>query len=76
MTEEKSVQNGSRGPAMQNYKQAYDRDVERLLLGVVGGPYGAPGSRMFHDPETAFGLISLGLQCVPVADDLRFLVPL
>jgi hypothetical protein len=28
-------------------------------LGVFGGPKGAPGSRMFHDPQTALGLIGL-----------------
>jgi hypothetical protein len=27
---------------------------------------GTPGSRMFYDPQTAFGLVVLGLLCVAV----------
>jgi hypothetical protein len=43
-----------------------DRDVETLLPRGRWRSQGTPGSRMFYDPQTAFGLVVLGLLCVAV----------
>src|ERR1700730_1186081 len=53
---------GAHGPIASSC----DRDVERALPRGRWGSQGTPGSRMFCDPQTAFGLGVLGLLCVAV----------
>src|ERR1700730_1199298 len=55
-----STAEGAHGPI----GSSCDRDVERLLPRGRWRSQGTPGSRMFYDPQTAFGLVVLGLLCV------------
>src|SRR6202011_144517 len=57
-----STGEGAHGPI----GSSCDRDVERLLPRGRWRSQGTRGLRMFYDPQTAFGLVVLGLLCVAV----------